>query len=294
MEEHCLTHLPFRNWCQHCVRGAGRTADHRVHVRDDGLPELHLDYCFLGSEGSAKETVLVVRERPHRMTMSTVVPMKGASLGWTVRRTLAFIKEIGLEGSTIVLKSDQEPAIVSLVGEIARRREAKTFPEHSPVSSSQSNGYIERAVQSVSNQVRVMLDALESRVGQPCKSGVNATLAWLVEYASVLWNRYAVSADGKTAYECLRGKKSRMLGLEFGEKLHWKRSVATSHRTNKLDSVWEEGIYLGHKTLSGESIVGNADGVFRTRTVRRVLLEETWQFDLIKSMVGIPWKCSPH
>ena len=189
MEEHCLTHLPFRNWCQHCVRGAGRTADHRAHLRDDGLHEL-------GTEGSSKETVLVVRERPHRMTMSAIVPMKGASLEWTVRRTLAFIKEIGLEGSPIVLKSDQEPAIVSLVGEIARRRGANIFPEHSPVSSGQSNGYIERAVQSVSNQVRVMLDVLESRVGQSCKSGGTATLTWLVEYASVLWNRYVVRADG--------------------------------------------------------------------------------------------------
>ena len=116
----------------------------------------------------------------------------------------------------------------------------------------------------------------------------------MVEYASVLWNRYVVSADGKTAYERLRGKKPRMLGLEFGEKLHWKRSVATIHRTDKLDSVWEEGIYLGHTTLSGESIVGNADGVFRTRTVRRAPLEERWQFELIKSMVGLPWKCNPH
>ena len=66
-----------------------------------------MDYFFLDTEGSSIETVLVVRERPHRMTMSTIVPMKGASLEWTVRRTHAFIKEIGLEGSTIVLKSDQ-------------------------------------------------------------------------------------------------------------------------------------------------------------------------------------------
>ena len=47
VEEHCLTHLPFRNWCKHCIRGAGRVTDHRSHVRDDGLPEVHLDYCFL-------------------------------------------------------------------------------------------------------------------------------------------------------------------------------------------------------------------------------------------------------
>ena len=81
VEEHNLTHLPFRNWCPHCVRGAGRSADHRVHVRDDGLPEVQMDYCFLGAEGESTETVLVVRERPHRMTMSTVVPNERCFIG---------------------------------------------------------------------------------------------------------------------------------------------------------------------------------------------------------------------
>lgn len=54
-----------------------------------------------------------------------------------------------------------------------------------------------------------------------------------------------------------------------------------------------EGICLGHKMLSGESIVGNKDGVFKTRTVRRVPLEEIWQFDLLQSLGGVPWECDP-
>ena len=163
--------------------------------------------------------------------------MKGASVEWAVRRCLAFIKEIGLEMSEIVLKSDQEPAIVSLVGEIIRRRTSKTLPEHSPVAASQSNGYIERAIQSVSGLIRVMVDALEARVGQVVRGRCLPVLAWLVEYASVLWNRYAVSSDGKTAYERLRGKKSRVFGLEFGERVMWRRAIVTGHRTDKLDSA---------------------------------------------------------
>ena len=75
------------------------------------------------------------------MTMSTIVPMKVASMEWAVLRILALIKVLGLEGSDIVLKTDQELAIVSLVGEIVRRR-AAIFPESSPVASSQSNGYV--------------------------------------------------------------------------------------------------------------------------------------------------------
>ena len=28
-ERHNLTHLPFRNWCPHCLRGRGKEAPHR-------------------------------------------------------------------------------------------------------------------------------------------------------------------------------------------------------------------------------------------------------------------------
>ena len=60
------------------------------------------------------------------MVMSTVVPMKGGPIEFPARRTLAFIRELGLESSDIVFKSDQEPAIVDLLNAIGKRRCAKT------------------------------------------------------------------------------------------------------------------------------------------------------------------------
>ena len=80
------------------------------------------------------------------MLMVTEVPMKGASQEFPVRRLLAFLKELGAEASPVVLKSDQEPAIVDLLGAISKRRTAQTFVEHSPISSSQSNELIERGI----------------------------------------------------------------------------------------------------------------------------------------------------
>ena len=52
VEEHSITHLPFRCWCRHCVRGRGRAADHRTQDREDGLLDFHVDYCFLSSADS--------------------------------------------------------------------------------------------------------------------------------------------------------------------------------------------------------------------------------------------------
>ena len=35
VEEHNLTHLPYRNLCPHCVRGRGKDLDHRKSLDED-------------------------------------------------------------------------------------------------------------------------------------------------------------------------------------------------------------------------------------------------------------------
>ena len=64
VEEHCLTHLPYRSWCSFCVQGKGKAAPHYQNPsRVDGLTEVHFDYCFLSTEGHQLATVLVAKER---------------------------------------------------------------------------------------------------------------------------------------------------------------------------------------------------------------------------------------
>ena len=49
-EEHELTHLPYRNWCEHCVRGRGRNMAHAAiknRSLEDAVPRVALDYFFL-------------------------------------------------------------------------------------------------------------------------------------------------------------------------------------------------------------------------------------------------------
>ena len=112
VERHYLTHLPFRNWCKYCIQGKGKTASHfKQTEREDGMPEIHLDYCFMSTHGSPMCTILVAKERSSKMTLATMVPMKGASVEYPVRRVMTFLKELGLENSDVVLKSDQEPAL---------------------------------------------------------------------------------------------------------------------------------------------------------------------------------------
>ena len=171
------------------------------------------------------------------MVMATVVPMKGASVEFPVRRCLGFLKEIGLENADVVLKSGQEDSIMDVLNNVAKRRsagsrpellkargiqsvgsQARAIPEASPVGSSGSNGVIERAVQAIEGQVRTIKLALESRIGSEIPSDHYVT-PWIIEYVATIINKGQVGADGKTACERLKGKPVHLAGFEFGEKV---------------------------------------------------------------------------
>ena len=123
IEEHNLTHLPFRSWCRHCVRGRGKELPHKRVGEHGEMPELHVDMCFLGEEKDPHNTitVLVGRERSTRMTMATVVPAKSAR-SFTSRRLVAFMKEVGILHGDLLVKSDQEPAVKAILSDAGRVR----------------------------------------------------------------------------------------------------------------------------------------------------------------------------
>ena len=267
VDRRSITRLPFRNWCPHCMNGRGKEAPHRRSEGGTGeIPEISLDFCFPSKEnGSGLLTILVARERHSKMTLSALIPTKTTGT-FATRRAWAFLREIGCKNGDIILKCDQEAAIVSLVAEISRLRADNggvggTIEEHSPVGSSSSNGLVERAIQSVEEQVRVMASALSGK--WKCEVPVkHAIWPWLVEYASFLLNRCNVGQDGKSAYERCKGKTANFTDHEFGEVLLWKKKN-TRGPLGKLDSTWSKGIFLGTKGISEEKIVGTPGGYLR-------------------------------
>ena len=51
--------------------------------------------------------------------------------------------------------------------------------------------------------------------------------------------------------------------------------------------MWEDGIYLGVKATTAEVIVGNRNGVWLTRTVRRT---ERWDRSNLEMVAAVPWR----
>ena len=298
IDHHNLSHLPYRSWCRHCVRGRGKEAPHMKSgdKKEGEIPEFHFDWCFPGEEKTGDNLcVLVGRMRETRMTMSSVTPGKSTN-EFISRRMLAFLRECGCEMMKIIVKTDQEPAVAAIVDSLVALRASlgaeETVPEHSPTYSSQSNGIVERGIQSVEGMIRSLRSALEERINAKLDIG-DSIWAWLVEYASYLLNRLEVGKDGKTAYERNKGKHAKVQGVEFGEAILWKRRPVGG-ALGKLAIMWKDGIFLGVKGTTNEIIIGSGEGIYRTRTILRKPVDERWREDLVKKVQGVPWKKSEN
>ena len=88
-----------------------------------------------------------------------------------------------------------------------------------------------------------------------------------------------------TAYMRLKGKSWKVALPMFGETVEYKRK--TNH---KLDSRWEQGVYLGIRMDTTEKIVGTSHGIFVVQSIRRVPESSWYNVELLGSIRGVPWK----
>ena len=133
------------------------------------------------------------------MCFATAVPTKGASGKFAVDKAIDYMEEIGDQAGKIIVKADQGPSIQYFVKDLIDSRPAgQTVVEESPVKSSGSNGVVERSVQGVEGQLRVILLAFERRIGHKVDAK-EAVVTFMPEYAAYLMNRREVGKDGKTS-----------------------------------------------------------------------------------------------
>ena len=286
---HWLTHLPYRSWCRWCVSAKRRNAPHlRLPDHSREIPLLVADYCFVrDSRDDDLLTVFVGRLYPSRAIVAIPCDVRGVD-DYAVGRLAQFLRDCGVK--RLVHMSDQERSlgamITSAMDALSGSSDwAGAVRENSAVGESQSNGKAEAAVQAVEDQIRVMKAALESRLSARIPSQ-HPVMKWMVEYAAVILNKYAVQPSGRTAYHDLHGKRVSERLVEFGETvLHY---VPKKHR-HKLDMRWGIGVFLGTTMSTNESFIGLSNGtVIRCRAINRVRPDKRWSHDLIQKITGTP------
>ena len=292
---HNLTHLPYCSWCPHCVACRRSNVPHRQLTASDGrtLPIFVADYAFMRKPNEDLVTMLVGRLYPSRMVFATVCDVKGPDDSAT-DRLATFFRETGY--SHIVYKSDQEPAIVSMITEaLSRANRAgdgrpsdtvnQAVPEWSAVGESASNGRAERAVQQVQDMLRTYLHALESRIKRSVSCS-HPIVRWMVEHVMHMLNRYTINPDGVSPYAALHGRRAAERHAEFGEKVFW--HVPKRART-KMCLRWRLGTFVGVSSTSNEIYVAETSGkVIKTRSIGRVVANGRWDAKAILNITGTP------
>ena len=80
-----------------------RTVANQLRKRE--VPEIHVDYTFMGDEKEGQTLAFwVAREPASRAVLSTVVRRRSTG-EWICRRLMAWLREIGLEFVDIIVKN---------------------------------------------------------------------------------------------------------------------------------------------------------------------------------------------
>lgn len=304
IEAHKVSHIPFRSWCSHCVRGRGKSySHHRVTRASDPeeVPVVSIDYGFFGSPGELpadavggqKMPVLIMRDRQSKTLQTLLVPSKGVEHFYPEQALCRGIKLLGYP--SLVLKSDQEPAIKA-VAEAVKNAFAtsgvRVQLENSPKGDhhGKSNGEAEAAVEITQGLCRTFKNACETGMGVQIDPR-SPMLAWLIEHAGNMYTLYAHDEsmkDGLTPYRRLKGRDWQVALPPWGEAVDYR--VRTKH---KLEARWATGIFCGVRLNTTEKIIATENGIVVAQSVRRKPEELRWNSELFGRVKGTPWAPIP-
>ena len=140
VEQHELTHLPFRSWCRHCARAKGKECPHH----ESGLgseSKFATDYMFMGEDGTPI-TILAGYDALAKALFANVVPCKGTSHGYAERALARNVLSTGHQ--KVILQSDQEPSIIDVKHMAGPHIPTEIVYEESPVGDCNANENIEQ------------------------------------------------------------------------------------------------------------------------------------------------------
>ena len=97
----------------------------RIDDQGRDVPEIGIDYAFVKESGEKENlTIIVMKDRESKAIFANVVELKGRGMEGTIDLVIENLRRLGYK--RIVLKSDQEPAILDLVNRISEARDEQS------------------------------------------------------------------------------------------------------------------------------------------------------------------------
>ena len=234
--------------------------------------------------------ILVAKCCKTKCVFAHAVPQKGIdSERYAVDRLVRDLKWLG--HTKIVLKSDNEPAILKLLTEVLKDMRVQAVEQvtesHPPAYDPSSNGEIENACRRLGGKLRTLKLDLEARLDRRMPVS-HPVIGWLVEHAAWLLTCCHQTDDGRTPYHLARGCRFKRELLSFGEYHLYEvpEGRLAKDLEGKLSARWRPGIFLGCSRDSPEYMVWDVESktVKASRSLHRAPAQQRWNATHVESI----------
>ena len=235
-----------------------------------GHSVLSFDFCYCSRKPGEedKQTCLVLHDRDTQLVHVIPTLQKGGkSLQYLVTEFVRFIMHT--QHREVALRSDLEPANLALADGVRKTcRGLGITVHHEPIARGehQSNGAVESTLQQIRLKAGILVSQSEKAVGGDqliflCNHPV---YNWALLHAAWLSNRFIVK-QGTTAFEKTSDHMYTGTLCVFGESV-----LGYIKPDRKGAPRWCKGIWLGKALTNDTHIIGYKEGIFVTRSVRRL------------------------
>jgi len=234
---------------------------------------------------------LLLKDMKSKAMFAWVVPNKGRDMtGFVVDQLTTAIKWLGY--TNLVLKSDNEPAVLALLRDTLRAIRINVDAakeEHSMAYDSQANGGVENGIRNLRGMLRSIRCCLEDRLGRRFPVD-HPVLAWMVSHAASIMTIRHKGVDGRTAWMRVRGRPFGLRRAGFGELCQFKlpmRGPRALARGNTADR-WEKGVFLGYSADANTYVYSNAAGIQTSRCLERLPYPNRWSLEKLAEIKATP------
>ena len=229
---------------------------------------------------------LVAAESSTGWILAIPVLEKGSS---SLKRVVEQLVRLSMQvspGEQVLIQGDPEPSIKQVMNAFEACRSRLGLPTSKqwvPKESHASNGAAEKAISTIRTNGLTLRAFVEKRIAAKVE-GHHHFFSWIMRHAGFLYNRFSVTPKGTTSYEAVFGRPFKGHLVPLGELVIFHK--ASKHRG---DLQWHRGVYLGVHERNGAHILGTPDGVYESRSIRRLPGEEQWNAEMVLGMKGLPW-----
>ena len=163
MEEHALTHMPYRSWCLICAKAKGKQdAYKQQHSKQ---PVIQIDFGYLKTSTDEQSVaVLAAVDLQSQLCMALAVPDKAIQHDCMINSLRSFI--LGCGRTNGIIQCDNHPTLKT-VATGAAAKIGNMIVRQTPTYSSNSQGSVEKFHRTVFGQGKSLREVVKANYKQP-------------------------------------------------------------------------------------------------------------------------------